>query len=130
MSRLRQVLIYSNTSSLGVITFSFLKLFESFYTKILFKLSTPDLMWKLVRSGPVFCLALHLTDTLSGDFLFIYLFIWRESKGTFVSDGERGDKIKANVNGYTFYIIMPSIILTLHQARLADRLMIHNIPLM
>ena len=36
----------------------------------------------------------------------IYLFIWRESKGTIESDGERGDRIKANVNGYTFYIII------------------------
>ena len=38
--------------------------------------------------------------------VFIYLFIWRESKGTIESDGERGDRIKANVNGYTFYIII------------------------
>ena len=38
--------------------------------------------------------------------LFIYLFIWRESKGTFKSDGERGNKINANVNGYTFYCSM------------------------
>ena len=37
---------------------------------------------------------------------FIYLFIWRESKVTIKSDGERGDRIKANVNGYTFYIII------------------------
>ena len=25
--------------------------------------------------------------------LFIYLFIWRESKGTFKSDGERGEAV-------------------------------------
>ena len=29
-------------------------------------------------------------------YLFIYLFIWRKSKGTFKSDGKRGDKIKAS----------------------------------
>ena len=38
--------------------------------------------------------------------LFIYLFFWRESKGTFESVGERGDRIKANVNGYMFYIVI------------------------
>ena len=36
-------------------------------------------------------LFLYIHSLMSQEgFLFIYLFIWRESKGTFESDGERG----------------------------------------
>ena len=75
-------------------------------------------MEKLLNRGLNFCVAplkLNLTEVLVNwqkfeqklaeeGYLFIYLFTWRESKGTFKSDGKRGDKIKASVNGYTFYI--------------------------
>ena len=46
-------------------------------------------------------------DTLEiGMFFYLFIYLARIKRNIRMTDGERGDKINAIVNGYTFYIVI------------------------